>query len=590
MNQSYRVVWQASTNTCCAVSEPARKKGKSRSRAVQCHAKSLARIIAVSLGLMGADAALAGTESTEAASPIGQVQSNDPAGGKNKGIKDALAEDETAVAAAVRRRASKINPLTFNTTFPNNPIAFSVDARARTLDGAASGNAARIANDAEDAPAPHPDAKAPGALSDTGQAGSISAGKAGSERQITNLAAGTADTDAVNLGQVKNLVGDGSILRYVKTNGKNDGSDDAVALDEDAMAIGASAKATNTGSTAVGGKAQANGVDSSAFGVDAQANGNGGSLAAGAYSTAQGHFSAALGSGSFTLGDFSTALGAYASALSDGTTALGAYSIASGDQAIAVGSKSEAIGTASIAMGNFAKTENNGAIAIGSQYQEASGEAGFKEAAYAGGRNAVALGAGAFAYATDSLALGPRATVEADNSVALGDHALADRANTVSVGNTRVSDGTAVQTRQIVNVAAGTEENDAVNVGQMNDAIGVVNGSLAGAMMYDDAGKQKMTLAGSSGSVIDNLADGAIAAGSKQAVNGSQLHQVGDSVAQMLGGGAMMGVNGFTGPVFGVQGGSYHNVGDALGALDGALDSLGNRVSSLENGGAPVAE
>src|SRR3546814_14466413 len=58
-----------------------------------------------------------------------------------------------------------------------------------------------------------------------------------------------------------------------------------------------------------------------------------------------------------------------------------------------------------------------------------------------------------------------------DNSVALGNGSVADRANTVSVG-------AAGQERQIVNVAAGTSDTDAVNVAQLNKA-------TASAVHYD---------------------------------------------------------------------------------------------------------
>src|SRR3546814_21052025 len=49
---------------------------------------------------------------------------------------------------------------------------------------------------------------------------------------------------------------------------------------------------------------------------------------------------------------------------------------------------------------------------------------------------------------------------DADNSVALGANSYADRANTVSVGD--VGDE-----RQITNVAAGSEDTDAVNLAQL---------------------------------------------------------------------------------------------------------------------------
>ncbi|WP_417924864.1 YadA-like family protein [Collimonas pratensis] len=246
-----------------------------------------------------------------------------------------------------------------------------------------------------------------------------------------------------------------------------------------------------------------------------------------------------------------------------------------------MGTAATAAGSGSISLGTSSVADGNNSIAIGGNYEFSDGEIGPIEGTHAVGKNSVALGGGARSNGDNSVAIGPRAISNGASSVALGQFSYADRDNTVSVGN--ILEGT---TRQITNVGAGTEDNDAVNLGQMNDAIG---GSMAGAMLYDDAGKQKMTLGGSGGTVIDNLADGVIGAGSKQAVNGGQLNQLGDSVAQMLGGGAMMGPTGFVGPVFGVQGGSYHNVGDALGALDGALDSLGNRVSNLESGAPETA-
>lgn len=340
---------------------------------------------------------------------------------------------------------------------------------------------------------------------------SVSVGSAGSERQITNVAAGTAATDAVNKTQLDGLADSLSEARhYLSVNGNGDGSDDAVSFGSAAMAIGAGAKAAQEGGSAVGFNAQANGLYSSAFGAEAQANGDGAPVAIGAFSTAQ--------------GDFSTALGGEAIAVGNGSTAVGARSIALGNDSVAVG-RAFSEGEQSVAIGLDARSIEKGGVAIGSNYQPADGEITFGGAALAAGRNAVALGAGAEASGFDSAAIGARARAQTDNSVALGAHSLADRADTVSVGNAGLG-----QTRQITNVGSGTQENDAVNVGQ--------------------------------------------------------LFRVGDSVAQMLGGGAMMGTSGFVGPVFGVQGGSYHNVGDALGALDGALDSLGNRVSNLENGGA----
>ncbi|MFC4339324.1 YadA family autotransporter adhesin [Cupriavidus numazuensis] len=76
--------------------------------------------------------------------------------------------------------------------------------------------------------------------------------------------------------------------------------------------------------------------------------------------------------------------------------------------------------------------------------------------------NSVAIGANAQAKASDSAALGANAQATAQGSVALGTNSVADRANSVSVG-------AAGAERQITNVAAATQDTDAVNLGQLRD-------------------------------------------------------------------------------------------------------------------------
>src|SRR5690606_9159246 len=67
-----------------------------------------------------------------------------------------------------------------------------------------------------------------------------------------------------------------------------------------------------------------------------------------------------------------------------------------------------------------------------------------------------------------------------------------------------------------------------------------------------------------------------------------QLFGMGDSMAQFLGGGASMGADGFSGPSYMIQGGNYYNVGDALGAIDGAISGIDSRLSALETGAGPT--
>ncbi|MDG2524447.1 ESPR-type extended signal peptide-containing protein [Stenotrophomonas sp. HITSZ_GD] len=85
-------------------------------------------------------------------------------------------------------------------------------------------------------------------------------------------------------------------------------------------------------------------------------------------------------------------------------------------------------------------------------------------------------GAPAAATGAEAIAIGPQATATAANSVALGAGAVADRANAVSVGS-------AGNERQVINVADGTTATDAVNVRQLQ-------ASQAGTVRYDTTNGQ----------------------------------------------------------------------------------------------------
>lgn len=99
--------------------------------------------------------------------------------------------------------------------------------------------------------------------------------------------------------------------------------------------------------------------------------------------------------------------------------------------------------------------------------------------------NAVAMGTGA-AATSGSAAFGRGAQAIASNSVALGQGSVADRADTVSVGASGSE-------RQITNVAAGTADTDAVNVGQLNSQISAAVGNLPPNTTAKDYTDQRVT-------------------------------------------------------------------------------------------------
>lgn len=165
------------------------------------------------------------------------------------------------------------------------------------------------------------------------------------------------------------------------------------------------------------------------------------------------------------------------------------------------------------------------------RYMKVNGAADGSDDASAQGADAMALGAAAQADASGATALGHAAHANSVNSVALGGGAVAERDNSVSVGSAGAE-------RQVVHVADGTADTDGVNLrqlknaglvggaGAVNDGITYTAGSLRGSVMF----------AGANGTLLGNVADGRIAGGSREAVNGGQLAALREQLDGQLGG------------------------------------------------------
>ncbi|ALL65885.1 cell surface protein [Paraburkholderia caribensis MBA4] len=162
---------------------------------------------------------------------------------------------------------------------------------------------------------------------------------------------------------------------------------------------------------------------------------------------------------------------------------------------IAIGASSKSTGPSDIAIGANAVSNSN--PSAGGLPENSSMAIGYGANAAASSATAIGLGStvqvtsgqafGRFSWVqsgSTAMALGGRATVNADNAVALGARSYADRANTVSVGAaTSYTDVegwvTGPQARQLVNMAAGTQANDAVNVSQLTPVVNALGGGAA---------------------------------------------------------------------------------------------------------------
>jgi len=227
-------------------------------------------------------------------------------------------------------------------------------------------------------------------------------------------------------------------------------------------------------------------------------------------------------------------------------------------------------------------------VAVGNGAQASMGsEGGTAVGSYTSalGKNSVALGRGAYvsSFAENGYALGAGSSVDQRNGVALGSYALVAEGGRESValgaysfaGESRVvSFGNASLKRRLTNVANGRNTNDAATIGQLRGALSALGGNIdangnvtspgfnvqgqhqntisEALTTLDSAvvtahsrvdsvetqlrsvfqespsirsdGTAQLTLAGANGMVISNVANGLIAAGSREAVNGGQLH------------------------------------------------------------------
>lgn len=319
---------------------------------------------------------------------------------------------------------------------------------------------------------------------------------------------------------------------------------------------------------------------------------------------------------------------------------------------VAIGSAGDqqraAAGIFSVAIGDssVASLGSEGAVAIGA-YAEAramnSVALGRASTIREGADNAFALGTRSLVEASNGLAMGSEAhvAVGATDGVALGAKSLASEAGTVSLGHRTFQ-------RRLVNVARGQNENDASTVAQLRESLdalgggaGIENGNVISPTYYMQGGTQhtvgdalavldgavitagsrvdrvesqlraafqetpatrsdglgQLNLAGANGMVLGNVANGLIAPGSRDAVNGGQLHAMEqrldgriDGLEQRVGaqpeGRALAAANAPAPPAATEGEGPASASGDPAAA---SADRAGGNIASADGGGKPAA-
>ena len=230
----------------------------------------------------------------------------------------------------------------------------------------------------------------------------------------------------------------------------NSDGEGAVAIGAGTDALGAipakQVQATAKNAIAIGRATQATSQDATAIGTDATAS-NTDAIAIGRKSNASGSTSIGFGYNTKSTDTNTVAIGTDVSATAESAIALGRKTTASGLSSTAVGPLANASGKYSSAFGMSTSAANEGSLALGN-------------GASATVDNGVALGSGSKANVGSGTAgFDPHASRN-DPYTNLSGNTLTSTWGAVAVG-----DGT--NTRQIIGVAAGTNDTDAVNVAQL---------------------------------------------------------------------------------------------------------------------------
>ncbi|MEB5477869.1 YadA-like family protein, partial [Acinetobacter pollinis] len=191
----------------------------------------------------------------------------------------------------------------------------------------------------------------------------------------------------------------------------------------------------------------------------------------------------------------------------------------------------------------------------------------------------------------DSLTTGN--TIVTNSGVQVGSNvALTSNGLTIVNGPSVTTSGIDAAGTKVTNVAAGTVATDAVNKGQLDSAISNVsngvNNLANNAVQYDKnadgtVNKDKVTLGGGKdGTTLSNVANGKVSPDSKDAVNGSQLAGVSNSVANVIGGNTKVNPDG-TVSASNIGGTGANNINDAIANVNTAATQAKSTVSSGNN-------
>ena len=357
-------------------------------------------------------------------------------------------------------------------------------------------------------------------------AAAVSVGKAATPtsaavtRQITNVAAGTQDTDAVNVAQLKKVqaaAGAAKVHYYsaksTKTGaGSNYDNDGAEA--EDSIVLGISSSSKGVNSTVLGNNNKLTGVK----------NGRNNSIVAGQNLEVEGAHNAVFGTDynnydhklTKVFGEQNTVIGVgnlvgYTAEKdpNDPTKWIYTKNSSGSDQNVAVGMTNTANG-GSVVVGTSSEAENLG-VSFGHGNKVIGSNSG-------GGQRGLALGNYLTVKGEEAVAVGTNTSATADWAIAMGKNSKAEKETAMAFGydsHAKVSGGVALGSWSVVDTAAGVSGYDPSTKAASTDTSAAWK-STVGAVSVGDASK----------GITRQITGVAAGAADTDAVNVAQLKKV----------------------------------------------------------------
>lgn len=481
-------------------------------------------------------------------------------------------------------------------------------ANTETLGGGTGNNTCNLSSN-KDLACGDATTKAGGVRTNSGK-GNIAIG-VGSIAQSVNK--NTADAGNIAIGHEVKAIGSASVAIGIST-GNYKGSP-TIAAGNNSYAIGNGATTGGEGTP----PSENNGRKKFSIAPDVAANSGGpgavGGIAIGSESWVMksAWYGIAIGDNATSKGSSSMAYGRLAYAMGNNSISLGANTKAAGNQSIAIGGSSsnkyaaQASGESSISLGEQTNSSNAQSVAIGKKANSTGPQAialGFESNAES--KQSIAIGKGANASSNQSIAIGDNSKASHEQSIALGKSATAKASNAIAAGhNVTVSSTNAVALGNNINISNGFDNAVVLGSGSSTQNGEKHSKVVVNDITYSDfAGHDKVN----NGDIVSignathkrqlvNVAPGNVSATSTDAINGSQLYMVADTVADLakataahLGGGSKLHNNNITAPSYALYKGTtesaksgngqstllgapYSNVGAALTALNTYVNS-----------------